>query len=121
MLKIAHEESETPTALIPAEVRELVEHHVTTARKNGAQVVFIDGMPRTAEDVQWLYDQRYVYPGSGALVRVDKHSVRDEAFLAALPAIDDRAVALSLPYFVVRAEDIEVAILDILARSGIER
>jgi energy-coupling factor transporter ATP-binding protein EcfA2 len=130
LIKVAHEESETATVvvvrgeLLPDDrifQRIMLEEAVTAAQSGGAEVVFLDGMPGSVEEVQWLYDMRFVSPVSGAMVRIERNVVRDDAFLKTLHGIDERAVALAMPYFVVRSDDAVVGVADLLARSGIER
>ncbi|APU88911.1 hypothetical protein Rctr197k_099 [Virus Rctr197k] len=101
--------------------RELVLEEVESARKDGAEVVFLDGCPNTVQDVQWLYDERLVAPAfGGCVVRVERNAVvPDESFRSRLRTVEEHIIALSMPYFVLRNDDLERTVVHLLCRSGV--
>jgi hypothetical protein len=86
-------------------------------------VTFIDGMPRSADDVQTLYDARLTTPHEGGIVRVtaDRYLLPDVSFYTTLPLIESRIRALQIPYFVVHNDELDVAVGDLARRAGISR
>jgi len=100
--------------------------------KQGVQVVFIDLGQAYDSDVQALYDNRFVGPGSGALIHIDCAEIslpedgrrmRAEWRQAMLPSVEKRAQILGMPYFVVRNERGEegalTALADLARRAGV--
>lgn len=122
LLRVVHEESRTPTNVL-APKREEIDFAWSwmQAHAQGEHVVFIDGLPRDAADVQWLYDSRLVLPwaGAGAIIRVERDAVLDPDYQARLVEIELKARELSLPVVVIRNEDPEQAVVALLAESGI--
>jgi len=120
LCRVVDEETETPTALVTwgPDAADLV----TAARKKGVAAIFLDGCPQSVDDVQWLYDERVVAPGwGGAVVRVDRNAVVDAQFQRVLGEIEARILDLSMPYFVIRNDSLEQAVVDLLCRVGIVR
>lgn len=127
MLRVVKDAAETPLAVIDGfltgapDERDLILEAVAEARKTH-EVVFLDGCPRTPDEVQWLYDERLVAPAfGGCVVRVDRNAIVDLPFTRALAEVEARIVALSMPYFVVRNDDLEQAVVHLLCRSGITK
>lgn len=84
-------------------------------------VVIVDAL-RSVEDVQRLYNLRLVAPGwGGAVVRVMRNAVVDRAFDSALASIEARILDLSLPYFVLRNDDLEQSVIEFCRRAGVVR
>lgn len=135
-----HEECETKTAILhgrpdPAELKQL--------RESGTEVVFLDGFPTTPQELQWLNDERILSGAEGAVVRVqaDRLGVLNRlqarevitgeavelfhegwgAFNAHLGALEERIRELSIPYFVIPNDELEVAFGELAKRSGITR
>jgi hypothetical protein len=133
ILKILHEESTTKTTLLDKPTFE----DVVKARKQTKDVIFFDGFPTTAEEVQDLYDQRWVTGIEGAVIRfvVDRGTVLRRAeiphdelesfheqwmvYQNGLGVVEERIRRLSLPYFCVNIEDLETAVGDLARRCGI--
>jgi len=122
LLRVVHEESRTPTHVF-GPVRGEIDWAMdwTRAHEHGERVIFIDGLPRDAGDVQWLYDSRLVLPwaGGGAIIRVERDAVLDVDYQARLVHIEAKARELSLPIVVIRNEDPEQAVVALLSESGI--
>lgn len=82
-------------------------------RSASADLVILD-MPMTPDRVQYLWDRRLVYPGSGALVRViaserdcrerGAHPEAVNLWWRELPKVEARIRELSMPYFCVHHE-----------------
>lgn len=123
LARVVHEETETATALISwTGDPEAVEAEVTATRKRGVEVIVLDGCPTSVDDVQWLYDERLVAPAfGGAVVQVVRNAAVDPSFGARLNALEARILDLSMPYFVVRNDDLERAVVDLLCRAGVVR
>jgi hypothetical protein len=132
LLKIIAGAAETGVAVIAAmeadeesqqEVeRAVVADIVADKRRGDAEVIFLDGCPRSVDDVQWLYDERLVAPAwGGCVVRVDRNAVVDTAFARALPAIEARLRDLSMPYVVIQNDDLERAVVNLLCRAGVTK
>ena len=120
ILLAVHEECTTPTALVVAhDELDQVDSQVLEFQQS-VDVVLLDGLPRSVEDVQWLYDRRYVSPAGGQLVRVSRNAVHNPAFEASLPALEAAIIALSLPYTVVFTDDPVSAAAGILSLAGIQ-
>jgi len=109
-----------------------LEEDVEEAQSSGAEVVFLDGAVKSAADVKRLYDQRYVYPGAGAIVQVvadpeliaRRASVLHKDYTAyrqALPEIEDAIRVFGLPYFTIHNDDLLQAVLDLADRVQIDR
>lgn len=120
VLRILHEESTTPTAHIVAgdRVVDLVAAAVEHAQKE-SEVVFLEGVPRTPADVQWLYDRRFVSPAGGTLVRVACNTVVNPAFDRALVDIEQAVIGLALPYTLVFVDDPAVAATNLFNIAGL--
>lgn len=120
LLRVLHEESETPTALLTLSPQ--LEDEVEAERARGAEVLLIDGAPTSAEDVQRIYDARIIAPGwGGGVIRVDRNAVVDRDFPARLLPIEQRIRDLSLSYFLVHNDDIEQAAINLASRIGLWR
>lgn len=93
---------------------------VEQAREEGADTILVEGMPASPADVQALYDARYVTPDDGAIFRLDRHIIRDNHFLTALPAIEAAILKLQLRYLTIHNDaDPTDPVLEICARMGI--
>lgn len=122
LVRVANEETVTPTAAVLWDGNPDIADLVAMERRRGAEVIFLDGCPRNVEDVQWLYDERIVAPGfGGAVVRVDRNAVVDPEFGRTLGEVEARILDLSMPYFVVRNDDLERAVVDLLCRAGVTK
>lgn len=120
--RVAHHATHTPTALIERGDLAEMERAVEAERLRGSDVVFLEHCPRTVEDVQWLYNKRFVAPAfGGALIRVVRNAVVEHAYDALLSRLEERIFALSMPYFVIRNDDLEQGAVDLLLRSGVTR
>lgn len=111
-----------------------------------AEAVFVDGFPKCGkkpnlepsgpDEIQYLYDNRIVYPGSGAVVRVNVDPellIRSgratsggiEAWFAGLPALESHIRVLNLPYFSIHnepgEEGLTQAVADLARRSSVLR
>lgn len=125
LLRVVDEESATPTLRLglrpgatPDELDRL-EEAVEDARKRKVEAIFLDGVPASADEVQWLYDAHIIGVDHGSVVRVDRNVVVDPSYTARLTDIEARLVALSLPYTVIRADDSEQAVIHMLRLSGV--
>ena len=112
----------------------------------GLDAVFVDGFPSlglTPDDqpngpaaIQYLFDRRLIFPGSGAVIRVacdPELTIRlgrathegTRAWYRQLPALEERIRLLSLPYFVIHNEPGESglaqAVGDLARRASISR
>lgn len=118
---IADEETQTKTARIRGGGEFIeVERAIWAARRRGAEVIWLEHCPVGVDDVQWLYDERLVAPGwGGAIIRVVRNAVAVP--VTGLAAIEERIIALSLPYFVVRNDDLERGVVELLSRAGVTR
>ena len=135
LLKILHEEAQTKTALFTRSA--LQPEDIVKARKQLKEVILFDGFPTSAEEVQELYDQRWVTGIEGAVIRfvVDRSTVMRRAeipteelesfheqwagYQNGLGVVEERIRRLSLPYFCVNIEDLETALGDFARRCGI--
>jgi hypothetical protein len=114
---------ETRTAIVQPDFGDLEEQIRTAAQ--GVELVFVDGYPQGVIDeqgrpfgpdcVQYLYDRRLVFPGSGGIVRVmgdpEFGLIRRRAsrggidrWFDVLPHIEERIRLLNMPYFVIHNE-----------------
>jgi len=115
-------------------------------RAQRAEVTLLDGYPNNgttnnggsfgAEQVQYLYDRRLIFPGSGALVRVmidaelllwNRRASRQgiERWQGNLQSTEQRIRQLDLPYYVVHNEPGErgliQAVMDLAQRASIRQ
>ena len=126
LLRIIADAAQTPVAVVDGflvgneEEKEIILERIEELRANGTEVIFLDGCPRNAEEAQWLYDERLVAPAfGGVVVRVDRNAAPDLRFANRLGAIEERLVALSMPYFVLKNDDLERSAVQLLCRSGV--
>ena len=53
------------------ELRNKISSIIDNARDKGARVIFLDGFPRTSDQVKWLYDNKYVGHNRGYIIKVE--------------------------------------------------
>jgi hypothetical protein len=134
LARVVQDETKTDTVLLKGRPDPDV---ILRARKRGVKVIFFDGFPQTVDDVQELFDQRWVTNIEGAVIRtvVDRGTVlrRLEVppwdleefheswarYESGLREMEERIRALSLPYFCIQLEDTEAALGDLARRCGI--
>lgn len=116
-------------------------------RKQAADVVFVDGYPHCGlaldaktpagpRAVQYLYDNRLVYPGSGAVIRVAvdpellvhlRRATRGgvHRWYEGLTAVEARVHELNLPYYLIHnelgEEGLAQAVGDLARRASVQR
>jgi hypothetical protein len=110
--------------LEPAASFQAFEAEIEGVRRRGAEVIFLDGFPGRADDVQWLYDTRFVAPAyGGALVYLHPSTTRDalphDAHRLARLEIEVRALQLSTPCLHIPADDPAFACERLIAEAGL--
>jgi hypothetical protein len=94
-------------------------------KTTNAEVFFLDGYPKTVDDVQRLYDDRWTAPGfGGAIVRVERAALpraAHAAFWRALDAVEARIFFLGIPYFVLHNDVPTRAVIELAGRTGLWR
>lgn len=105
---------------------EEIDDFISDARAVGTtDVVVLDGCPRTARDVQYLYDASWVYPGEGAVVYVRRGLHLDEAERDRLTALEAKIQELDVPYFTIHNEQgehgLNAAVMRLAKIGGITR
>lgn len=138
LCEILHDTCKTPTQVIKGRPDP---DQVNSYRKEGTEVIFLDGFPETPEDVQMLFDERMLSGTDGALIRVsaDRGAVfrRLEetgvvqgagfeamhegwsVWMARLGPLEERARELSIPCYGVFNEDLLAGLVELSKRSGI--
>jgi hypothetical protein len=142
ILRCLAESAKTPIAVVSPDFGDLEEQVRAAA---GASVVFVDGFPHTGfsdgdgkpagpRAVQYLFDRRLIFPGSGAIVRVtidpellvrSRRATEEgiKTWFRGLPHVEEAIRGLSLPYFNIHNEPGEdglfQAVQDLAGRAGI--
>jgi energy-coupling factor transporter ATP-binding protein EcfA2 len=144
MLRVLAGASSLHTAVVAPDFDDL-EPQVRQAAQT-SEVVLLDGYPPVGvaqngqpagpRAVQYLYDRRLIFPGSGALVRVQVDpelilragratEAGIHAWFAGLTALESHIRTLGLPYFVVHnepgEEGLTQAVGDLARRASIAR
>jgi hypothetical protein len=139
-LEVLKESSQAAVAVIRPGWSDLEDDIRTAAATH--DVVFIDGYPphgveeNGTDTVQWLYDSRIVFPGSGAVIRVSVEPVilcdtrqasadAVGAWYSRLPSLESRIRLLDLPYYTIHNEPGEEGLVqgaaDLARRAGLKR
>jgi len=94
---------------------------VERARRAAFEVIFVEGLPRTPEDVLTLYNERVITPASGGILLFRREAAPDPQFYNRLIAIEEMIRELSIPYFCVHTDDLSRAAVVTLNRTGLVR
>lgn len=138
LLRVLQECAQTPIAVLRPGMDGFADEVRQAAQS--VEAVFLDGFPfiadGAAETAQWLYDERLIFPGSGALVRVavEPNALTQERKASAdgvrgwfrhLDAFERHARVLQLPYFTIHNESGEdglaQAVSDLARRARVTR
>jgi hypothetical protein len=129
--RILHDASELKTAVLEPDFDDFVDQ-VALLRRTGAQVIFVDGFPKSEEGVQYLWDNRLVHAGEGAIVQVmtDPELILHrrtatmggiEAWYEQLGSIEEFIRRYDMPYFTIHNDDLENAVGDLARRASVTR